>query len=149
MWHLLTTNLVLEKEVQQLTGVILQNENKLRTSAQWILSSSAHVAWNYWELFCSPSSLNSSATQKRRDYVAQPKIQQSILLDSYWEFADQKLSHSKFYCSTMKLSRKFWAFCLTDFCNFLDKSQAICLENCKNLSCKNPKMFLTSFIVRQ
>ena len=52
------------------------------------------------------------------------------------------------YCSTMKLSRKFWAFCSTDFCNFLDKSQAICLENCINLSCKNSQNVLDQFHCR-
>ena len=56
--------------------------------------------------------------------------------------------NSKFYCLTMKLSRKFWAFCSTDFCNFLDKSQAICLENCINLSCKNSQNVLDQFHCR-
>ena len=41
--------------------------------------------------------------------------------------------------------RPFWGFYSTYFCNFLDKSQAICLENCKNMSRKNTQNDLNQF----
>ena len=52
-------------------------------------------------------------------------------------------SSRNFIVQQWNWSRTFWDFCKTDFCNFRDKSLAICRENCKNLSSKKPKMFET------
>ena len=117
----------------------------MKTNSGKMLSSSAHVAWNDWEYYWFAQT--GALPQKRRGYVPTPKIQQSHLLACYWELASQKLIFS---VEILLLTKEngldhFGNFYSTYFCNFLDKSQAICLENCKNMSRKNTQNVLNQF----
>ena len=58
------------------------------------------------------------ATQKRRDYVDEPKTQQSILLGSYWEFADQKLSQLEILLFNNETVSNILGFLLDRFLQF-------------------------------
>ena len=69
---------------------------------------------------------------------------------TYW-FASQfslprkSFLSSKFFADKSKWFRTFWAFCSTDFCNFLAKSLCDFARKLKNLSCKNPQNVLNHF----
>ena len=114
-----------------------------------MLSSSDHFAWKYWEFqnFLEHTAHKAGVLPKREGTVSWPKIQQRHLLACYWELASQKLIFS---VEIVLLTKEngfdhFGNFYSTYFCNFLDKSQAICLENCKNMSCKNSQNVLNQF----
>ena len=80
--------------------------------------------------------------QKRKAYISRPKRQQSILLHSYWDFADRSFLSSKFCSLTKKWCRTFWGFCSTNFSIFSQNRCAILLENFKIGLAKIPQNVL-------
>ena len=80
--------------------------------------------------------------QKRKGYISRPKRQQSILLHSYWDFADRSCLSSKFCSLTKKWCRTFWGFCSTNFSIFSKNRCAILLENFKIGLAKIPQNVL-------